>query len=177
MKLNQFALILGAGLFFSTGVTNAAPTNQVPKTIHLTAQINDSLFVSKPDGSSWYDVEEIKPVDHTQKQFAKTLPIRVWSKNESFKMTLAQPLKMSNGNYEMPNAKITIDTSAGAKALVTGTALEIKQTSKSGTEYDQVYNLNITLDAPTTAGSISTNGNYSGDLVMLFEPSVTAPEV
>ncbi|CAM4094429.1 CS1 type fimbrial major subunit [Serratia silvae] len=174
MKFNKLTLMLGMSLFIGSGVANAAPSNQIPKTIHLTAQINDSLFVSKPDGSSWYDVEEIKPVDYKQQKFAKTLPIRIWSKNESFKVTLAQPLKMSNGNYEMPNAKVTIDTSAGAKELATGTALEVKQTTKSGTEYDQVYNLNIAMDAPTAVDSRSTNGNYSGDLVMLFEPSVSA---
>lgn len=175
MKRNQYALFLGAGLLMVTGVANAGSSNQVPKTIHLTAQINDSLFVSKPDGSTWYDVEEIKPLDYKQQKFAKTLPIRVWSKNQSFKVTLAQPLRMSNGNYEMPNAKITIDTSAGAKALVTGTAVEVKQTTKSGSEYDQLYNLNINLDAPTAIDSLSTNGSYSGELVMLFEPTVTVP--
>ncbi|OKP21417.1 CS1 type fimbrial major subunit [Serratia fonticola] len=175
MKFNQYALILGMGMFSCASAVHAAPSNQVPKTIHLTAQISDSLFVSKPDGSSWYDVEEIKPVDYKQQQFTKTLPIRVWSKNESFKVTLAQPLKMSNGNYEMPNAKVTLDTGAGAKALTTGTASEIKQVTKSGTEYDQVYNLNITLDAPAVVNGLSTNGSYSGDLVMLFEPVVTVP--
>lgn len=175
MKFNQYALILGMGMFFSAGVANAAPSNQVPKTIHLTANINDALFVSKPDGSSWYDVEEVKAVDYKQQKFAATLPIRVWSKNESFKLTLAQPLKMSNGNYEMPNAKVTVDTGAGSKSLATGASTEIKQTEKSGSEYDQVYNLNINLDAPMEANGLSTNGNYSGDLVMLFEPVVTGP--
>lgn len=175
MKFNQYILILGMGLFISAGVAHSGPNSQVPKTIHLTAQINDSLFVSKPDGSSWYDVEEVKPVDYKQQKFSKTLPIRVWSKNETFKVTLAKALKMSNGNYEMPNAKITIDTSAGAKELITGTAVPIKQTTKSATEYDQVYNLNVNLDAPTAVDSLSTNGSYSGDLVMLFEPTVTTP--
>lgn len=82
---------------------------------------------------------------------------------------------MSNGNYEMPNANITVDTGAGSKPLATGTATEIKQTEKSGSEYDQVYNLNINLDAPVEANGLSTGGNYSGDLVMLFEPVVTGP--
>ena len=51
----------------------------------------------------------------------------------------------------------------------------IKQTEKSGSEYDQVYNLNINLDAPIAVNDLSIGGNYSGDLVMLFEPVVTAP--
>ncbi|GKX61961.1 Uncharacterised protein [Pragia fontium] len=174
MKFNQYALILGMSMFFGAGVANAEPSNQLPKTIHLTAQINDALFVSKPDGSSWYDVEEVRALDYKQQKFSTTLPIRVWSKNESFKVTLAQPLKMSNGNYEMPNASITMDTSAGSKPLATGTTVEIKQTEKSGTEFDQVYNLNVKLDAPVAVNGLSTNGSYNGDLVMVFEPVVTA---
>ncbi|WP_199063797.1 hypothetical protein [Serratia sp. ASV30] len=59
--------------------------------------------------------------------------------------------------------------------MATGASTEIKQTEKSGSEYDQVYNLNINLDAPVEANGLSTGGNYSGDLVMLFEPVVTGP--
>ncbi|WP_431222724.1 hypothetical protein ACQ86O_21115 [Serratia sp. L9] len=62
MQLNPCALLLGAGLLMLTGVVNAGPSNQVPKTTHLTAKINHALFVSKPDGASWYDVKEVKPL-------------------------------------------------------------------------------------------------------------------
>lgn len=148
------------------GMVQAAD-NTVSKKITLTAQINDALFVSKPDGSTWYGTEELAANDHTQTSFSKTLPVRVWSTAEDFNVTLAQPLKMSSGAYEMVNAAVTVDT----KALNFGSALTIDQNVAGVGGYDQVHELAITVDAPTQVGAVSTNGSYSGDLVMLFEPT------
>lgn len=93
--------------------------------------------------------------------------MRVWSTAEDFNVTLAQPLKMSSGAYEMVNAAVTVDT----KALNFGSALTIDQNVAGVGGYDQVHELAITVDAPTKVGAVSTNGSYSGDLVMLFEPT------
>ena len=148
------------------GMVQAAD-NTVSKKITLTAQINDALFVSKADGSTWYGTEELIANDHTQTSFSKTLPVRVWSTADGFNVTLAQPLKMSNGAYEMTNAAVSLDT----KALTFGTALTVDQTVTGVGGYDQIHQLAVSVDAPTQVGAVSTNGSYSGDLVMLFEPT------
>ena len=147
------------------GMVQAAD-NTVSKKITLTAQINDALFVSKPDGSTWYGTEELEAADYTQKKFAKTLPVRVWSTNDEFNVSLAQPLKLTNGNYEMTNAVVDL----GDQAVTYGATLSVTQTTAGVGGYDQVHNLAISVDAPTKVGSVSTNGSYSGDLVMIFEP-------
>lgn len=157
--------------FVST--VNANPTNTVTKSITLTAQINDSLFVSKPDGSTWYSSEELDAKDYTQKSFSKTLPVRVWSKADNFNVRLAQPLSMTNAGLAMANVKASWGQSTGVDELSTASDVNVKQLTPGaeGTDFDGVYDLTITADAPASA----TNGVYSGDLVMLFEPGVTTP--
>lgn len=175
MKISQLLLALGMGtVLVGTVVAAPLPANTVSKKITLTAQINDAIFVSKPDGSTWYGTEELDADDYRQKQFSKTLPVRVWSKNTDFNVSLAQPLKMSNGNYEMVNAKVSLGSAQGDKALSFGTAQKITQVVSTADGYDEVHNLNISLGAPTMVGTLSTNGSYSGDLVMLFEPVAAA---
>ena len=147
-----------------------ASDNTVSKKITLTAQINDALFVSKPDGSTWYGTEELNAADHFQKKFTKTLPVRVWSTNDKFNISLAQPLKMSNGAYEMTNAIVDIDD----KAISYGAPVAVTQTVAGVGGFDQIHNLAISVDAPTKIGNVSTNGSYSGDLVMIFEPIAAA---
>ncbi|WP_346778463.1 CS1 type fimbrial major subunit [Burkholderia sp. Ac-20392] len=166
-------------LIFSVGVAGvlvgaayAAPKsdNQVSKKITLTAQINDGIFVSKPDGSTWYGTEQLEAEDYTQKKFNKTLPIRVWTKNADFNVSLAQPLKMSSGSYEMANAKVSLLSQAGEKDVTFGAAQKITQVATGSGGFDEIHDLKIAVDAPVQVGSVSTNGSYSGDLVMLFEP-------
>lgn len=167
-KIILTALI--AGIFASTA--QAVPSNNVSKKITLTAQINDSLFVSKPDGSTWYTTEELDAEDYKQQKFSKTLPVRVWSKNDSFKVSLAQPLMMTNSGTAMENGMVTWNSAAGAKALTTAQAETVTQVSGDATNgYDNIYDLTINVDAPQTP----INGTYTGDLVMVFEPVTTAP--
>ena len=162
-KVALIALGLSAAM---VGMVQAAD-NSVSKKITLTAQINDALFVSKSDGSTWYGTEELDANNHTQTSFSKSLPVRVWSTADDFNVTLAQPLKLSNGAYEMVNPVVTVDN----KALNFGSVLTIDQTVAGVGGYDQIHDLSISVDAPTKVGAVSTNGSYSGDLVMLFEPT------
>ncbi|MBN3787642.1 fimbrial assembly protein [Burkholderia sp. Ac-20353] len=154
------------------GVAHAAPKtdNQVSKKITLTAQINDGIFVSKPDGSTWYSTEELQAEDYTQKKFNANLPVRVWTKNADFNISLAQPLKMSSGKYEMQNVKVSLSSQAGDKDVTFGTAQKITQVTSGNGGFDEIHDLKIAVDAPAQVGEVSTNGSYSGDLVMLFEP-------
>ncbi|MDX9668006.1 CS1 type fimbrial major subunit [Pseudomonas sp. P5_152] len=169
MKASKLLLALGiAGTLISAA--HAAPTNTVSKKITLTAQINDALYVSKPDGSTWYSTEELEPTNYTQSEFKKTLPVRVFSKNSEFNVSLGQQLKMSNGNYEMVSPTVTFGSAAGDKAVTFGAQQKITQSTKVGSDYDEVHDLNISVTAPTKVGTNSTNGSYSGDLVMIFEP-------
>lgn len=155
------------------GMVQAAPLgeNTVSKKITLTAQINDAMFVSKSDGSTWYSTEALEPVDYTQKAFSKTLPVRVWTKGSEFNVSLAQPLKMSNGVYEMTGANVTIGHAGGDSAVTFGAPLKVTQTTAGNGGFDEIHNLKVAVTAPVkTATGPSTNGSYSGDLVMLFEP-------
>lgn len=168
MKLNKILIALGlAGAL--VGMAHAAP---VSKTITLTAQINDAIFVSKPDGSTWYGTEELEAKDYKQEEFTKTLPIRVWSKVPAFRVSLAKPLQLSSGPYQMTNASVAITHVAGEKVLAFGTPQDIPQISSRNGGYDEQHDLKISVKAPTkpAPNSPSTNGSYSGDLVLLFEP-------
>jgi len=173
MKLIKAALVFGvAGAM--AGMVHTAQADTVSKKITLTAQINDGIFVSKPDGSTWYGTEELSPTDYTQAKFEKTLPIRVWSKNAEFNVSLAQPLKLSNGTYEMKNAKVSLSNNGGDDEVKFGAVQKIKQVTAGNGGYDEIHNLKINVDAPTKVGANSTNGSYSGDLVMVFEPVAAA---
>lgn len=175
MKISRLLLAVGMGtVIIGTAVAAPLPDNTVSKKITLTAQINDAIFVSKPDGSTWYSTEELEADDYKQKKFSKTLPVRVWTKNSDFNVSLAQPLKLSNGSYEMPNAKVSLDSAQGETELEFGSAQKITQVVNTDEGFDEVHNLNISVDAPTEVGKLSTNGSYSGDLVMLFEPVTTS---
>ncbi|KVK98520.1 CS1 type fimbrial major subunit [Burkholderia ubonensis] len=169
MKLSKLVLAMSiTGALF--GVAHTAQADSVSKKITLTAQINDAIFVSKPDGSTWYGTEELDANDYTQTKFSKTLPIRVWTKNPDFNISLAQPLKMSSGYYEMKNPQVSLTSSAGDNEVKFGAVQKITQTVAGNGGFDEIHNLKINVDAPTQAGTVSTNGSYSGDLVMLFEP-------
>ncbi|WP_321959004.1 fimbrial assembly protein [Burkholderia cenocepacia] len=170
MKLNKLALALVAGTAL-LGIAQTAQADAVSKKITLTAQINDGIFVSKPDGKTWYGTEELNANDYTQTKFSRALPIRVWTKNADFNISLAHELKMSNGNYEMTNAKVALGSTGGEKEVKYGATQKITQSVKGNGGYDEVHNLLISVDAPTQVGTLSTNGSYSGDLVAVFEPT------
>ena len=173
MKLNKILIALGlAGAFAGTALaaTPAEISKSVTKSITLTAQINDAIFVSKPDGSTWYGTEELEPEDHKQLKFSKTLPIRIFSKAPGINVKLAQPLKLSNGHLEMSNAQVILTHAAGDETLAYGTQKAITQVVKTDGGYDEIHNLEISVDSPKQSGTQTTNGSYSGNLVMVFEP-------
>lgn len=149
----------------SSGVTYAA--EGVKKEITIIANINDAIFVSKPDGSTWYDKEELFAKDYHQTEFAsRDLPVRVWTTNDEVNVSLVQPLTVSR--YDGAQLSDVAVTFAGKK-VIQGTPVNIKQTTTTVGGYDNTYTLKISAKAP--AGSLSsTNGSYQGDLVMLFEP-------
>ncbi|WP_175874377.1 CS1 type fimbrial major subunit [Burkholderia sp. BCC0397] len=169
MNLSKLVLALGASAALF-GLAQTAHADPVSKKITLTAQINDGIFVSKPDGSTWYTTEELEATDYTQSKFKKTLPIRVWTKSADFNISLAQPLKMASGKYEMKSPAITLSSNGGDSEVKFGAQQKITQTVTGNGGYDEVHNLKISVDAPTQIGTNSTNGSYSGDLVMVFEP-------
>ncbi|WP_175956894.1 CS1 type fimbrial major subunit [Burkholderia sp. BCC0405] len=173
MKLSKLVLAMGVttALF---GMAHTAQADTVSKKITLTAQINDGMFVSKPDGSTWYGTEALQATDHTQAKFEKTLPVRVWTKNADFNVSLAQPLKLSSGAYEMKNAKVTLSGNGGDAEVKFGAVQKITQVTAGNGGYDEIHNLKINVDAPIQVGTNSTNGSYSGDLVMVFEPVAAA---
>ncbi|WP_456311380.1 hypothetical protein [Serratia proteamaculans] len=182
MKLSNISLALAVTLSFA-GAAHAATKSDgsVSKKIVLTAQINDGIFVSKPDGSSWYNTEELEASDYKQAHFSKTLPVRVWSKSADFNISLASELKMSSGKYEMLNPKVVIVTNQGDKDVNFGSTTKVTQVTAGEDGFDAVYDLKIDVDAPAKpkakAGSgESIDGSYSGELVMLFEPVAAVEE-
>ncbi len=169
MKLSKILIAMGlAGAF--AGMAHAAP---VSKTITLTAQINDAIFVSKPDGSTWYGTEELDAKDYKQTEFTKTLPIRVWTRGAAFNVSLAKPLQLSNGVYQMTESKVSMTHATGEGDVKFGSPLKVVQVALKTDGYDEQHDLKISVKAPikTANSTVSTNGSYSGDLVLLFEPT------
>lgn len=168
MKLSKVLIAFGlAGAFAS--VAHAA---NVTKSITLKAQIHDAIFVSKPDGSTWYGTEELNAKDYKQTEFTKTLPIRVWTKNVNFNVQLDKPLQLSNGIFQMTDATVSISHSGGTADVKYGTPATVTQVAQTSDGYDEVHDLKISVKAPVKAANskADTNGSYSGDLVLLFEP-------
>jgi len=173
MNISKLVLALGASAALFC-IAHTAQADPVSKKITLTAQINDGIFVSKPDGSTWYGTEELEATDYTQAQFAKTLPVRLWTKNPELNVSLAQPLTLTNGQYEMKNPTVTLSSQAGDAEIKFGAQQKITQVVAGNGGYDEIHDLKIKVDAPQQAGTVSTGGSYSGDLVMVFEPVAAA---
>lgn len=179
MKINKLMMAFGVASVMAASFAHAADaTKGVEKKITVSAQINDGIFVSKPDGASWYDTEELLATDYKLSHFAKSLPVRVWTKNTSFNVSMTQPLNIvrSDAKFQMSNVKVALaDVTGTGSELTVGTAKNIVQKTKTADGYDDIYNLTINADAPKATDG-DTNGNYSGDLVMLFEPAADSDD-
>lgn len=177
MKLNKIILAIGLGAA-AIGVATAAP---LTKTITVGATINDAIYVSLPDGTSWYSgTQSLDALDgYKQSKFAKTLPVRVYSSGNAFNISLEKKLVLAGNNgYSMTDTKVEIADSASATGPValSTNAYKVKQTTASGTAYDDVYNITISANAPTAIqNGASLNGTYSGDLALVFESSSITP--
>ncbi|WP_024913746.1 CS1 type fimbrial major subunit [Chania multitudinisentens] len=165
--MNKIVLSVIAAAILSTGIAHA---EGVKKEITIVANINDAIFVSKPDGSTWYDREELFAKDYTQTEFASNdLPVRVYTTDDEVNVSLIQPLTVARAD----GAQLAdVAISFAGKPVVQGTALNIKQTTVAPGGFDNTYTLKINAKAPTNAGVNGTNGQYQGDLVMLFEPKL-----
>ncbi|NHB09823.1 fimbrial assembly protein [Burkholderia cepacia] len=94
MRLARLVLAPGiGGVLF--GLVQTARADTVSKQIGLTARIDDAIVVSEPDGSAWSAMEELGAADQTESKFAKVLPVRTFTKNAGFDVSLAQRLKRS----------------------------------------------------------------------------------
>jgi hypothetical protein len=165
--MKKIILSVVAAAILSTGMAHAA--DGVKKEITIVANINDAIFVSKPDGSTWYDKEELFAKDYTQTQFASNdLPVRVYTTDTEVNVSLVQPLTVSR----FDGAQLSgVAVSFAGKPLTVGAQTNVIQTTTAPGGYDNTYTLKITADAPTNATG-TTNGSYQGDLVMMFEPKI-----
>ncbi|MFC0226565.1 CS1 type fimbrial major subunit [Serratia aquatilis] len=165
--MKKILLSVIAATILSAGQAQAA--DGVKKEITIVATINDAIFVSKPDGSTWYDKEELFAKDYTQTEFAsKDLPVRVYTTDNEVNVSLVQPLTVARADgAQLSNVAVSF----AGKAVVTGTPTQVIQTTAAPGGYDNTYTLKIDAKAPTNATG-STNGQYQGDLVMLFEPKL-----
>lgn len=163
--MKKILLSVVATAILSTGMAHAA--NGVKKEITIVANINDAIFVSKPDGSTWYDKEELFAKDYTQTEFASNdLPVRVYTTDNEVNVSLVQPLTINRADgAQLSNVVVNF----AGKTVVQGTPLKVMQTTTAPGGYDNTYTLKIDAKAPTNATG-STNGSYQGELVMLFEP-------
>ncbi|WP_411705592.1 CS1 type fimbrial major subunit [Edaphovirga cremea] len=167
--MKKILLSVVAAAILSTGMAHAA--DGVEKKINLVATINDAIYVSKPDGKSWYTTEELYAKDYTQTEFASSvLPVRIFSKAEKVDVSLVQAVVIHKDNgAQFENVVVNF---AGEALPATGVNTVTQTTQVSG-NYDNIYNLQILADAPTMAtgaNADANNGQYQGDLVMLFEP-------
>jgi hypothetical protein len=81
---------------------------------------------------------------------------------------------MSNGHVEMKNPVVSLTHSGGEGEVKFGSELKIAQMEEGEDGKDEIHNLKIKAEAPAS-GDFS-DGSFSGDLVMLFEP-VAAAEI
>ncbi|NCG51957.1 CS1 type fimbrial major subunit [Serratia fonticola] len=164
--MNKIILSAVAAAILSTGLAHA---EGVKKEITIVATINDAIFVSKPDGNTWYDKEELFAKDYTQTEFASNdLPVRVYTTDDEVNVSLVQPLNVVRADgAQLSSVAVTF----AGKPVVQGTVNKVTQTTKAPNGYDNTYTLKINAKAPTNAAG-STNGQYQGDLVMLFEPKI-----
>lgn len=165
--MKKIILSILSAAILSTGMAHAA--NGVKKEITIVANINDAIFVSKPDGSTWYDKEELYATDYRQAAFASNdLPVRVWTTDDEVNVSLMQPLTVARPDGAQLSA---VAVTFAGKPVVQGTVLNIKQVNGTTGAYDSTYTLKINAKAPTVVTG-SSNGSYQGDLVMLFEPKI-----
>jgi len=149
----------------STGMVHAA--DGVKKEITIVATINDAIFVSKPDGNTWYDKEELFAKDYTQTEFASNdLPVRIYTTDTEVNVSLVQPLIITRADGAQLSA---VTVNFAGKPVVQGTPVKLTQTTTAPGGYNNTYTLKVNAKAPTNATG-STNGQYQGDLVMMFEP-------
>ena len=63
---------------------------------------------------------------------------------------------MTNGVYEMKNAKVSLTSGAGTGEVKFGSALTVKQVTTTADGFDEVHNVTVHVDAPTK----TTGGGY-----------------
>lgn len=167
--MKKILLSVVTAAILSTGMAHAA--TGVQKNINIIATINDAIFVSKPDGSTWYDTEELFARDYTQTSFASNdLPVRIYSKSADVQVSLVNPLTVHR-NDGVQFANVVVNFAGQTLAAPGGTKTDVVQTTVANGGFDNTYTLKITADAPATlSGTAAANGQYQGDLVMMFEP-------
>ncbi len=145
----------------------------VVKTIKITANISDSIFVSRPDDGGWYSAVSLAATDGTQKSFAADIPVQVWTTTPGVNVSLVHPLDLvrTDAAYKMEQVNVKFGDGSGAgKDFGVGHGSQpFVQTVKVGNGYQGVYHLQIKANSPTSADRATTQGDYTGDLVMLFE--------
>lgn len=165
MKKTILSVVVASVL--SSAMAHAA--TGVQKEITIVANINDAIFVSKPDGSTWYDKEELFAKDYKQTEFSsKDLPVRVYTTDNEVNVSLVRPLTVARADGAQLSA---VAISFADKPVVQGTPVKVTQTSTAPGGFDNTYTLKINAKAPVGSAG-STNGQYQGDLVLLFEPKI-----
>jgi hypothetical protein len=174
MRINKPLLTIAGGLLFFSGMIHAQETPLgVTKTIKIIANISDSIFVSRPDGGGWYDTVSLLATDGTQKSFAADIPVQVWTSTPGVSVSLVHPLDLirTDAAYKMErvNVKFGDGGSTGKDLSASSVSQTFVQKTKIGNGYQSVYYLQIKANSPTNADRATTQGLYTGDLVMLFE--------
>lgn len=171
MRINKPLLTIVGGLFFFSGMICAQEIHpSVTKTIKITANISDSIFVSRPDGGGWYDTVSLAATDGTQKSFAADIPVQVWTSTPGVNVSLVHPLDLTRTDaaYKMEQVNVKFGDGAGAGKDLSASQTFVQKV-KVGNGYQSVYHLQIKANSPTTADRATTQGLYTGDLIMLFE--------
>ncbi|WP_063552479.1 hypothetical protein [Burkholderia territorii] len=175
MKIGK-CIIAAAVCIAFTGIVHAGPTSPqaVVKTIRLSARIDDSLFVSKPDTAAGFDVIELKPTGGARQTFGATVPVRIYTTNPDVHVALLQPLTLSNGRYDMTDTKVVLANDAGHAEIVGDGARTLTLAKPGVNGYDETRSLTVSASAPAAHGAVEVNGSYRGDLVLMFEPVASA---
>lgn len=132
--MKKIILLATAAAIFSSGLAHA---EGLKKEITIVATINDAIFVSKPDGSSWYDKEELFAKDYTQTEFSsKNLPVRIYSSVKEVNVSLVQPLTIIRGDGAQ---LLGVTINFAGQPIVMGTPAKVMQTNVATGGFDNTY--------------------------------------
>ncbi|RQS58214.1 hypothetical protein DID99_05935 [Burkholderia sp. Bp8986] len=163
-----------------TGLTYAGPTSPqaVVKKITLTANIGDSLFVSRPDNSALGDVVELNATGGAQQTVGATLPIRVRATNPDINVVLLRPSGSPSGVDGLADVKVGLTDNAGNRGMVPGAGRPVRL-AKRGHDgfdgYDETHDVKISAHVQDVRGTGQpTVGRNPASVVLVFEPAASA---
>ncbi|AOJ91229.1 hypothetical protein WS87_31405 [Burkholderia sp. MSMB0856] len=177
MRFGRCVAVVGLCSALTT-IAHAGPetSHTVVKQVKLVAHIGDSLFVTKLDRTA-YGVVELTAIGSSGPALTATVPIHIRTTDPDVRVTLQQPLRLSNGRGDLANAKVELMGKSGDVEIVAnaGRVLTLEKPACDGFGgFDEVRQVKITAKVLAISEASPANASYRGDMVLIFEPTASA---